>query len=348
MIKRTVVLTIAVGLCASIACGAISASNDVNPSDVSGWTSSTGVYIGENGQGSVTINGGSDLIMGNAYLGRNSGSRGVVTVSGADSTWTNSRYLFVGSKGDGEFVITDGALASGDWGSSIASGSNSTGTVLVNGAGSTWANSSSLTVGSGGFGTLDIINGGSVISRSGRIADARDSRGEVTVSGVGSIWTSSGGDYDYFYVGYSGQGSLDITNGGSVNTPRAYISRYSHSTGAVTVSGAGSSWISSDLLYVSYENVGTMDITNGGLVSCTEGYIAYGANSTGAATVSGASSTWTNSSDLYVGNMGAGVLNISGGGLVEVTGEIHLSMNAGSTGVSPVGSYVSLAVSRKS
>ena len=50
------------------------------------------------------------------------------------------------------------------------------------------------------------------------------STGTVTVSGSASKWTN----YDGLYVGYSGSGSLAITNGGSVaacavSGPRIWI-----------------------------------------------------------------------------------------------------------------------------
>ena len=63
----------------------------------------------------------------------------------------------------------------------------------------------------------------------------------VTVSGTGSTWTNSSA----LYVGYSGSGTLNITDGGAVSSTYGYIGYNSGSTGAVTVDGTGSTWTNS-------------------------------------------------------------------------------------------------------
>ena len=108
MTKRIVVSMISVGLCVSMAQSAIISTDDVIPADPGTWTTSTSAYIGKIAWGSVTVNGGSDLLSSWGHLGDNASSTGAVTVTGAGSTWTNSNYLYVGRYGDGTLDIADG------------------------------------------------------------------------------------------------------------------------------------------------------------------------------------------------------------------------------------------------
>jgi len=198
--------------------------------------------------------------------------------------------------------------------------------VTVSGGGSTWTSSNWLYVGYHGDGTLEIINGGTVVANGHSFIGNR-STGTVTVSGAGSTWASAGS----LYVGSRGGGTLYITNGGSVsNDSSGSIGHYSGSTGAVTVSGAGSTWTNSKRLYVGRNGGATLDITNGGIFSNdSSGSIGYYSGSTGAVTVSGADSTWTNSDRLYVGYNGDGTLNIYDGGLVSVADVLTIDHNGG-------------------
>jgi len=147
----------------------------------------------------------------------------------------------------------------------------------------------------------------------------------VTVSGVGSNWTN----FKQLHVGYFGNGTLEITNGGAVSNTDAYIGWYSRSASAATVSGAGSTWTNFGTLYIGYEGDCPLDITNGGAVSNTDGYIGYDSRSTSVVTVDGVGSTWANSGDLYVGYEGEGTLNIAAGGLVSVGGGLTIDYDGG-------------------
>ena len=53
----------------------------------------------------------------------------------------------------------------------------------------------------------------------------------------------------YVYIGKTGYGTLDITNGGAVGNRNGFIGYDSLATGEVTVNGAGSTWTNS-MLYV--------------------------------------------------------------------------------------------------
>ena len=144
------------------------------------------------------------------------------------------------------------------------------------------------------------------------------------MDGTGSTWTNSG----YLYIGNSGNGTLNITNGGKVSNTYGYLGYNSGSTGTATVDGAGSTWTNSSDLYIGNSGNGTLNITNGGKVSNSYGYLGYNSGSTGTATVDGTGSTWTNSSNLYIGYSGNGTLNITNGGKVSNTYDAILVMIA--------------------
>ncbi len=133
----------------------------------------------------------------------------------------------------------------------IAANTGSVSNILVTGSGSQWNNSSFLSVGTAGGGTLNITNGGLVsdtcpvtcaAASAAIIGDLAGSNGTVTVSGAGSTWNNVG----QVTVGNFGTGALNITNGGLVsdNCPAtcsaAVIGYNAGVSGTVTVSGAGS------------------------------------------------------------------------------------------------------------
>ena len=335
MIERIVVLVMTVGLFASMAQAGITAIGDVVPADPATWTTSTWAYIGKTGVGSVTVDDDSDLLSGYSRIGDNSGSNGAVTVSGAGSTWINSSDLTVAGSGHGTLDITDGGTVSNTYG--YIGKMLGTGVVTVSGAGAEWTSTRGVYVGDFGDGTLEITNGGLVFSNtSGYLGFSSGSTGSAMVSGGGSIWNNSSS----LYVGYSGEGTLEITDGGKVGDTNGWIGSSVGSTGSVTISGAGAEWTNSSDLIVGRRAYGTLDISSGGIARSTDGYLGYQSDSTGSVTVSGVRATWTNSNDLYVGHEGDGALDIASGGTASNrSGYIgYLSGSTGAVTVSGVGS----------
>lgn len=190
---------------------AIITTGNVEPADPSTWDSSTSAYIGNSADGSLTVNGDSDVVSYRSYLGYSPGVTGTATVDGAGSTWTSSNYIYSGYNGTGVFDITNGGSVSATRGY-IGYNSGSMGAVTVDGAGSTWTNSQNLYVGNTGKGTLNITNGGAVSNTRGYIGANHGSNGTVIVDGTGSTWTNS----NILYVGNSGTGTLSISDGGEV------------------------------------------------------------------------------------------------------------------------------------
>jgi T5SS/PEP-CTERM-associated repeat protein/autotransporter-associated beta strand protein len=104
----------------------------------------------------------------------------------------------------------------------------------VDGAGSTWTNSSYLFIGYSGSGTLTIRNGGAVSNGYGTLGNASGATGAATVDGAGSTWTNS----SRLTVGNFGTGTLNIRNGGGVSAPTTSIARQAGSTGTLSIGAA--------------------------------------------------------------------------------------------------------------
>ncbi len=238
----------------------------------------------------------------------------------------SSVYMGAGYSGVGTMSISDGIAVESLTGY-IGYKSGSTGEVTVDGTGSTWTNSDSLTIGNSGSGTLNITGGGAVSNSVGYVGLESGSSGTVTVSGASSTWNNSSD----IAVGMYGTGVLNINNGGAVSNSYGYVGFESDSSGTVTVSGADSTWTNRDDLYVGLYGTGELSINNGGTVSNSEGYVGVESGSMGTVTVTGAGSTWTNSSNFIVGLGGTGVLNITDGGIVSNT-KGYISYGSSSTG----------------
>ena len=284
------------------------------------WMPSASLTIGRSGSGILNItNQGHVTSAGTSYVGLYSGSSGVVHIDGINSKWTVYAPLYIGNAGSGTLNITGGGGLSNSSGQAyIGYLPGSTGVVTVNGSKSLWSDSSALSVGEAGAGTLNIQGGGAVRSGDAYIGSASGSKGTVAVDGSASTWT-----HDYsLYVGNEGDGKLNITGGGYVYTPStsyySFVGFASGSTGEVNVDGAGSKW-NEHGLQIGRQGKGALNVTNGGIVSgsCTVGYAT---GSIGTVKVDGSGSKLTPGSNFYIGYFGNGMLYITHGGAVNSRG----------------------------
>ncbi len=292
-------------------------------SSVSLGTSATG--------GKLLIRNGGTLSNGTVYMGYAS-STAVATVIGTGSQWSSSANFSIGYSGLGALTISDyaatnvasivfvgnqagsdGALRIDSGGSlanigaaRIGSESGSTGAAIVTGAGSQWSSNGILSIGYSGLGALTISE-----------------QGVVNASNTFFVGKQAGSD-----------GTLRIDSGGTLaNFGVARIGSSSGSTGAATVTGAGSQWSSSGILTVGYGGFGVLLIDSGGRLSVNDSArIAYSAGSAGAATVTGTGSQWSVSGTLALGHAGAGVLTISDHGAVSSVSTAYIGSLAGSSG----------------
>ena len=171
-----------------------SGSTGVATVDGAGWISDEVIRIGLWGRGTLTIAGGAKVSSKFAGIAFGPAATGTVTVTGPESRWDNTgNYVsYIGCYGEGTLTISGGAAVSTQ-STDIGSEPDSTGLVVVAGAGSTWTNVD-LRVGDEGHGTMRITDGGTVSSSGyNRIGTLSNSTGFVAVSGIGAVWTCNGG-----------------------------------------------------------------------------------------------------------------------------------------------------------
>lgn len=121
-------------------------------------------------------------------------------------------------------------------------------------------------------------------------------------------------------------GVINILSAGAVSEDASL----NNASSAITVSGAGSSWVNSGLLNINAG--GSITINSGATVSNTTSSI-HGA---GSVSVSGSGSVWTNNGALRVNN---GSVTISDGAQVNVTslGVVLTSFSPATTGTLHIG-----------
>jgi fibronectin-binding autotransporter adhesin len=232
--------------------------------DGSTWTNTTVLYLGNSGDGTINVTNGGSVANARWFIGFNAGSSGIANIDGPGSIWTNSRDIYVGWSGNGSLCVTNGGSVTSVEYAHIGLTAGSSGTVTVDGAGSTWSNNSSLYVGESGNGILNITNGGTVINSSVYVGTNAGSSGTLTVDGAGSIW---GNTNAYLCLGESGNGTMRITNGGHVDSGLAHLGYNAGASGAVTVDGVGSTWNNGGNLAIDMAGSATLVISNGGVVS---------------------------------------------------------------------------------
>jgi len=130
------------------------------------WTNSGALYVGQSGDGTLSISGGGNVTNTSGQVAYASGSTGNVTVSGANSTWTNSGELNVGSSGSGTLIVSNGGQVSSTQGYVGRYGSGA-GNVTITGTGSAWSATGNLYLGgativAGGAANVSVTDGGQI------------------------------------------------------------------------------------------------------------------------------------------------------------------------------------------
>ncbi len=228
--------------------GTVTVSGTDAGGHASAWVNAGRLMVGRYGRGTLTIEGGGTVSNTDGYIGVFADStgtgNGTVTVSGSDgnghaSTWASSGDLIVGHYGTGTLKVEAGGTVS-DGGGYIGYYSIGSATVTStdgDGHASTWASSGDLYVGVYGIGTLNIEAGGVVSNVDGVIG--YDNTGSATVTGTdsdghASAWNSS----DDLYVGFNGDGTLTIADGGRVSASGVDLGEAGASTGTINIGAA--------------------------------------------------------------------------------------------------------------
>lgn len=264
--------------------------------------SSGSILVGLSGVGNLTIQNGSTLTSSGTFLniGRNSGSNGTVTVTGAGSHWTTSTSaLIVGLSGTGTLNILHGGTVTAQNGVTVGSQAAGSGTLNISGGGVL-----ETTILQGGTGARQVnFDGGTVRALAGNV----NFMNLPSNIGAGGLTLDTNG----FTIGVrdiGGVGGLTIIGNGTVQL----------ASGANTY--IGETWI---------QNGSTLRLTFG-TISSSSRVIADGTFSlVGAAanagtiqslagngsvvTAAGRNLILTNANDTFFGD-------ITGGGNVRVTG----------------------------
>ncbi len=151
------------------------------------------------------------------------------------------------------------------------------------------------------------------------------STGTANVSGAGSLWIVGGG----FFIGGTGNGTLNIDTGGHVVSQQSFIGNDVGSVGLASVTGSGSSW-DTDVLAVAYgdNSNGKLKISSAGHVNSSMGIVGAGAGSVGIVEIDGVGSQWAVANDLTVGYLGDGTIKITNAGQLG-SGLSTIGANAG-------------------
>lgn len=329
---------------------------------------STSLYAGMDAgaTGQVTIEDNASLVSSLTVLGYYTGTAsGTLTVTGAT---VSTGGLTIGERGIGAFNLNSGSTGTSG---TVSFGSNATGngTATISGAGTTWT-TGGMNIGGTGAGTLTISAGAEVTTtQSNTFLAPLYLGGTATVTGDGSKWritgNPAGSSQAVIAVGtkVNTTGTLVVDGGGTVevaatasgtngNNQQIRLGVSSGSTGALTVTGAGSTFTTPYDVWAGYNSGTTGQITVSAGGTLDTGFTVLGSSGAGTATVTGAGSVWTVSDTPFVpggyaqglwiasGASSTGTLTIANGGMVklEATGySVRLGGASGSQGTLNIG-----------
>jgi T5SS/PEP-CTERM-associated repeat protein/autotransporter-associated beta strand protein len=202
--------------------------------------------------GGVPTDRGIDTPNDTAYV--NSGGVRItgVGVPGADE-------VHIGYTGAGRLdVVVGGSLDTNTIYMGTQAGSM--GLAVIDGSGSEWNARYTIGVGHLGNGDLTIRNGGRMtIDRESYIASMAGSTGVVRVQNAGSEWNTG----NSLFAGQGGIGTIEVTDGGTLQGVNAIVGNLFGSVGRITVSGSGSNAVHTGTLTVGNSGQGTYEILDG-------------------------------------------------------------------------------------
>lgn len=301
------------------------------------------LVVGHMGKGTLQVLGGSQLYSTGGRVGLGvAGSSNTIPsaayVSGAGSVWSMSENLVVGSHKYAEvFAGSGGKIISS--GGTLGENVGAKGVMFLSGNNSLWDANGSVNIGFAGQGEMYLSDGAQAQS-SGfvQLGTQKTGVGEVSVSGLGSQWNVNG---NQLVLGLFGKGDLEVKGGGKVNlgsNTDAYLGETATGIGTMLVSGSGSefNYGSTRNLQVGRQGTGSLQISQGGVVNGGNGSIGYSYQigsdvSQGTVKVQNAGSKWNLSNSLVVGEAGNGTLSIVNGGEVS-SGQLIVGSTSGIQG----------------
>jgi T5SS/PEP-CTERM-associated repeat protein len=241
----------------------------------SGWLCYGGLYVGNLGSGTLSIdNGGTvTVVNGPTYVGCGAASTGLISFGPGGGTLTTQSLLASFDQLYGNGTISARGLVSDldlrfDSSHPLVQSfavEQAGGTVTVGLDMSSSSPNGSLGAGWRSAGSLTIQDNRSVMCATGYIGYGSGATGQATVSGTNSHWTCR----ENLYVGYLGSGTLTMADGGRVHamSGSTYVGWDAGATGAINF-GAGGGTLMTRTLFASMSQLtGTGTITAAGLVS---------------------------------------------------------------------------------
>jgi T5SS/PEP-CTERM-associated repeat protein len=282
------------------------------------------IHVGSQGSGKMTVVEGGKVSAPDAQVnvGASAASAiGELTVSGPESR-LDPRAVVVDR---GNVTLEDGASATSVilYLAPPTLSANQTASAVITGSQTTWDIGVKLLVASNTNATLDISAGAKVTTQQLDIANdygySNPGNGAVTVQGTGTTLTS-----DYNNIGWTGDGTLSISDGGEFKSRSTSLGVDASAVGKIFVSQANSKWTNTAEIKVGEAGLGELSISQGaqvigGNVAALASQIGLFQDGNGFVTVSDAGSVWQLSSPIFVGVLGDGSLNIENGGAVSNT-----------------------------
>ncbi len=155
--------------------------------------------------------------------------------------------------------------------------------------------------------------------------------GTLTLTGAGTLVNAIG-----VSVGQAGLGSLNIEDQARLQSTTATLGQLARSggTNVATITGIGSSWITTGLV-VGRSGTGELRVQPGGYLQSVDSAIANDSGSNGSVSISGVDAVWSAEKGaglLTVGNSGRGTLSIANEGLLRSGPQSWIGKAAGGSG----------------
>ena len=243
------------------------------------WTCGDAMYVGWFGTGELNITNGGAVSNIGARVGYQAGGNGTVAISGSASRWTVDGELTVGDLGTGLLQISGGAIVNVATNTWVSRQGGTTGGIEMSGGAvvtqSLFAPPAALT-GVGAITAHGLVSDVAVVfdathGLSQNVGIHQNVNVALDVDGTGAMG-----------AGYTGTGSLSVSDGLDVACTTGYLGYHAGSTGTATVAGAGSTFSAGAGLHVGFGGSGALNINNGGVVNVTgETRVADQAGSTG-------------------------------------------------------------------
>lgn len=286
------------------------------------WTSTGNIYVGNEGDGTLSVLSGATVASVDGYVGTVEGSHGEVTIDGVDSEWAMTGVFIAGYEEGttADVTISDGGSVKAVQGT-LGDLAGSHGSMTVTGEGSVWSAyddgvtdyAGFMNVGLLGEGELTVSDGGAVEAYRLYIGNDEGSVGTVVVTGEGSSITTE----HRLYVGSYGSGSLTVADGAEVTAARINIAYLEGSSGVLNIGAAegdeavGAGALNTPEIYIGMDN-GQLVFNH----TDTDYELASAISGTGEIRHLAGHSTLTGNSSTYTGDV------VVTGGTLALTGQL--------------------------